>query len=110
MAIAHIAVNGLEAVEVVRQALAENDPYQLICLDVMMPGLDGHETLRQIRAAEEAKGITSTYGAKIIMATANESIKSVSTAYYGLCDAYLVKPIDRSELLQTLRNLGLIQA
>ena len=38
-----IAVNGCEAVEAVRQALDEDQPYDLICLDIMMPEMDGHE-------------------------------------------------------------------
>jgi len=103
----HIAVNGKEAVEAARMALEAGQPYELICLDIMMPEMDGHETLRQVRAQEEARGTLSTRGAKIIMTTALHDIKNVATAYKELCDAYLVKPIDKAKLLETLQQLGL---
>ena len=66
----HVAVNGEEAVEAVRVALDVDKPYNLICLDIMMPEMDGQEALREIRALEEAKGIWSTSGAKVVMTTA----------------------------------------
>jgi two-component system chemotaxis response regulator CheY len=104
----HVAVNGKEAVEAVRLALEAGEPYGLICLDVMMPEMDGQAALRNIRAQEEARGIVSSCGAKIVMTTALGDVKSVSAAYSGLCDAYLQKPIQKAKLLEDLRKLKLI--
>ncbi len=104
---AHIAVNGKEAVEAVSRALDANEPYDLICLDIMLPEMDGQAALQHIRAKEEAQGITSTHGAKIIMTTAVEDTKNVMDAFKGLCDAYLFKPIRKANLLDTLRQLQL---
>lgn len=104
-----VAVNGEEAVEAVRIALASNGYYDLICLDILMPKLDGQATLKHIRAQEEANGIWSTHGAKIIMTTGLNTMKDVRTAFNGLCDAYLVKPIETPKLLEALRNLKLIK-
>ncbi len=104
----HIAVNGREAIEAVRAALDAGEPYDLICLDIMMPEIDGQEALRQIREQEEAKGIISTGGAKIIMTTALGDMKNVATAFRSLCDAYLTKPIEKAKLLEELQNLKLI--
>jgi two-component system, chemotaxis family, chemotaxis protein CheY len=105
----HIAVNGQEAVEAVRLALEAKAPYDLICLDIMMPKLDGHAALKQIRALEEANGTWSSHGAKVVMTTALGDMKNVNAAFGNLCDAYLVKPIDKTKLLETLRQLALIQ-
>ena len=105
----HIAVNGKEAVEAVRLALEAGEPYNLICLDIMMPEMDGQEALRQIREQEEARGILPSKGAKIVMTTALGDLKNVSAAYRNLCDAYLTKPIQKAKLLEELRKLGLIQ-
>ncbi len=104
----HVAVNGKEAVEAVRAALEANEPYDLICLDIMMPEMDGQEALREIRALEDARGITSSYGAKIIMTTALGDLKNVSAAYGSLCDAYLVKPIEKVKLREELNKLELV--
>ncbi len=104
----HIAVNGQEAVQAVRAAMDAGEPYELICLDIMMPGMNGQAALKEIRAMEEVSGIRSTRGAKIIMTTALNDLKNVSEAYKALCDDYLVKPISREKLLETIREFGFI--
>jgi two-component system, chemotaxis family, chemotaxis protein CheY len=105
---AHIAVNGNEAVAAVKAALDADERYDLICLDIMMPVMDGQEALRKIRALEAAKGINSSHGAKIVMTTALADMRNVTAAYSGLCDAYLTKPILKAKLLEKLRELALI--
>src|SRR6476646_10458400 len=96
----HIAVNGKEAVTAVRGAMDGGTPYDLICLDIMMPEMDGCEALKQIRGMEEARGIISSQGSKIFMTTALDQMKNVIQAFYGLCDAYLYKPIEKAKLLE----------
>ncbi len=105
-----IAVNGEEAVASCRLAHAEKRPYDLICLDIMMPRLDGREALRQIRALEKELGVPANLEAKIIMTTAIDDAKTVFDTYYqGGATAYLVKPISKTRLLTELRSLGLLQ-
>lgn len=104
----HIAVNGQEAVSAVRAALEANEQYDLICLDIMMPEMDGHEALKQIRNMEQAKGIYSQNGAKIMMVTALGDMKNATTAFYNLCDVFLPKPIRKAKLIEELRKMNLI--
>ena len=104
----HIAVNGRESIEAVCRALEAGEPYDLICLDIMMPEMDGQEALKQIRKQEEIRGILPPDGVKVVMTTALDDIKNVLTAYHGLCDAYLTKPIRKEDLLNELRKLKLI--
>jgi two-component system chemotaxis response regulator CheY len=106
----HVAVNGKEAVAAVRSALDCGESYDLICMDIMMPEMDGREAVRQVRAMEEAHGILSTAGAKIIMTTAVDDIREVIRCFRELCDAYLVKPVDLSQLLSHMRSFQLIPA
>jgi two-component system chemotaxis response regulator CheY len=105
----HIAVNGREAVEAFRISMEQKQPYDMICMDIMMPEMDGREAVQRIRAIEETSGILSTSGAKIIMTTAMEDVKEVIRCFQELCDAYLMKPIDLAELVEQMRSYQLIQ-
>ena len=104
----HIAVNGKEAVQAVSTSMANKEPYQLICMDIMMPEMDGQSAVKEIRTLEEKNGTLSTSGVKIVMTTALNDLKNVSKAYSNLCDGYLTKPIDKVRIVQELRKHGLI--
>lgn len=104
-----IAVNGKEAIGIVQNALDAGEPYELICLDIKMPEMDGHAALKEIRRMEETCKIDSTRRARIIMVTAIDDPNNIIEAYLGLCDAYLVKPIHGKQLLDKLQKLCLIK-
>ncbi len=104
----HIAVNGREAVDAVRIALQAGEPYDLICLDIMMPGMDGQEALKQIRQMEEKAGRRGSDSAKIIMTTALSDEANVVQAARQRCDYFLVKPIQKVKLMEELHKLKLI--
>jgi len=103
-----VAVNGKEAVEAVRISLENGEPYNLICMDIMMPEMDGQEALKQIRNLEKQAGIQPTDGVKVIMITALDDKKNIMTAFREQCDTYLVKPLDKLKLVATLESLNLI--
>lgn len=105
-----IAVNGREAVEAVRAAFETEAPYDLVCLDIMMPEMDGQEALRQIRALERERGQEAVRELPVVMTTALDDPKSVVEAYYrGGATSYVPKPIDRQLFLQLIKNLGIIR-
>lgn len=104
-----IAVNGEEAVISFRLAHQSKRPYDLICMDIMMPGVDGTEALRQIRGLERDMGIPPALEVKVIMTTALDDPKTVIDSYYkGGATSYLVKPISKQKLVRELREFGLI--
>lgn len=106
-----IAVDGQEAVEAFKRSWGESKPYDLICMDIMMPGLSGHEALRQIRNFEAEMAIDTSVQTKVIMTTALNDHKSVSDAFdKGGASSYFVKPIDQEKFIEELRLLGLIDA
>lgn len=104
----HIAVNGTEAVNAARSALVAGAPYDLICLDIMMPEMDGQEALREIRLMEDTTVIAGGQRAKIIMITALADQQNVIKSRQHQCDYYLVKPIRMAVLTEHLRKLKLI--
>jgi two-component system chemotaxis response regulator CheY len=97
-------------VDAFSEALEEGNPYNLVCMDIMMPEMDGQEALRKIREIEKSKGVKSADEVKVVMTTALDDPKNVVEAYYkGGATSYVPKPIDRQLFLQLLRNLSLIQ-
>ncbi|MCX7001778.1 MAG: response regulator [bacterium] len=105
---AHLAVNGTAAVAAVRAALAADAPFDLVCLDIMMPEMDGMEALRQIRALEQAANIPPARRTRIVITTVLADMQHICDAYSNLCDAYLVKPIHHAKLTGILRKQNLI--
>jgi len=103
----HVSVNGKEAVEAVRRAVEAGEPYDLICLDIMMPQMDGHQALRQIREIEKHDAVSAPR-AKIIMTSALADKANVIRAARSECDHFLVKPIERTTLIGAMRKLRLI--
>lgn len=103
-----IAVNGLEALEAFKLAADEQNQYDLICIDILMPEMNGQELLKKIRDYEEMLGILGLDGVKIIMTTAIGDFGNIKSAFVEQCDAYMVKPIDRDKLIEKLRELELI--
>lgn len=104
----HVAVNGEEALEAVKMAIDMGEPYELICLDIIMPASDGQKALQKIRELEEAQGLIYPKGSKILMTTALGDMKNVNAAYRNLCDAYLTKPIHKAKFLEELRKMGFV--
>ncbi|MDD4735581.1 MAG: response regulator [Kiritimatiellae bacterium] len=104
-----VATSGLDAVRQVEAFLrSKSAVYDLICLDINMPGMDGHEVLKNIRALEEDYEIQPSDKARVIMTTLMDDASNVTRAFLNQCEIYLVKPIRRKELLKQLVNLGLI--
>jgi two-component system chemotaxis response regulator CheY len=104
-----VTVDGMEAVDAFTMALDADEGYDLVCLDIMMPELDGYQALKQIREYEKEKGISEEDGAKIIMTTALNEGRNVTKAFELGCVAYAGKPIDQDKFENVLRKLNLIE-
>ncbi len=104
-----ITINGVEALDAYMLAVDEQKPYELICLDIMMPEMDGVTVLKTIRKLEEANKVEKDKRVKIIMTTALQDTKSVYDAFDLGCEAYAAKPIDIDKMQEVIKKLGLIQ-
>ncbi len=104
-----MAVNGEEALQAFRVAWRKKLPYDLICLDIMMPVMDGNEALAEIREVEKTIGVVGSDEVKVIMITALDDAKTVVKAYSkGGATSYIVKPIEKDRLINEIREIGLI--
>lgn len=102
------AEDGEQAVEMYKDAAEQQRPYDLICLDIVMPRMDGYKTLELIRSYEEEQGITSQEGVKVIMTTGMEVGTNITKAFELGCVAYTSKPIDIVQFDSLLQQLQLI--
>jgi two-component system chemotaxis response regulator CheY len=102
------AVNGHEAIDAIRRALAADRYFDLICLDIMMPGMDGQQALVRLREMEAENGRPLGQGAKVIMTSAMEEHQYILQALNASADGYVVKPIQKQSFLATLKEAGLL--
>lgn len=103
-----LAVDGEEAVEAFELALKEKEPYDLVCLDIMLPKKDGQRVLKEIRNMESDAGIQGLAGVKVIMTTALNDPNNIIEAFSSQCEAYIPKPISKEKLLKEMKDLGLL--
>jgi len=103
-----VAINGLEALNAFVRAHNENDPYNLIFLDIDMPDLNGLQVMTKIRQWEKTKGVAPSDTTRIIMLSADGSNETIKTALKEGCEAYLIKPINRDKLAQAFKQVHYI--
>ena len=103
-----VATDGEEAVEAFRLALKQDEPYDLITLDILMPNIDGQEALREIREIEKEMDIPEEKAVKVIMVSGLDDAKEVHDAFFlGNATSYIVKPIHNQTLFDEITSLGL---
>lgn len=100
-----VTVDGQEAVNAFELALEDDEPYDLVCLDVMMPNMDGLEALEAIRQIEA--GCNAAKRARVIMTTALNEVNQVDKAFQLGCEGYAVKPINTEKFLMIMDKMGL---
>src|SRR5450631_377712 len=87
------AENGLAAIE-----LIDREPFDLVLLDVMMPGIDGIETLKRIRSRKSASALP------VIMVTAKSESDNIVDALELGANDYVTKPVDFAAALARVNN------
>ena len=103
-----VAVDGLEAVEAFALAFEDGEPYDLVCLDIMMPVMDGYQALKEIRDVEKKMNIPEEKAVKVIMTTALNDERNVKMAFELGCSVYSGKPINQERFEKALIKLGLV--
>ena len=88
------AVNGEDGVALALDAI---DPIEFVLLDISLPGIDGHEVLRRLRAARP--------DLPVLMLTARDDLRHKVRALDAGADDYLTKPFAFEELMARIRAL-----
>ncbi|MCW2998030.1 MAG: DNA-binding response regulator [Solirubrobacterales bacterium] len=91
--VADVAIKGEDALW-----MAGSTDYDVIVLDVMLPGIDGFETCRRLRA----EGVWSP----VLMLTARDAVEDRVAGLNGGADDYLTKPFSFTEMTARIRALG----
>lgn len=80
-------------------------PFELILLDVGMPGMLGTEVLFFIRKFEEKKDIDPENRSKVVIITSYSDEETVKSSIKHQCNAYLLKPLNREKVMAKIGGL-----
>ena len=93
------AASGLEGLQKLEASLASNHPYRLVLLDQRMPGMDGFEVIRRVRADANWKP-----AAIVMLTSADQGTARAKCLELGV-ETCLLKPVSPSELLAAMRKV-----
>ena len=103
-----VARDGRHGLDAFQKALSRQEPFDVLFVDLMMPRMDGHQTLENIRAVEDSLGLAPGQRIKAIVVTASEDKRHITRAFFrGEAVAYLNKPVTRERVAEELNRFGL---
>ena len=97
---------GSAVLTAIQRNIEANTPFELLCLDIMLPDMGGHEVLQQVRQYEKSRSIPKAERLKILMTTGMHDVKHILKATNLGCDGYLTKPVSKERLMIELSKLG----
>jgi len=98
--------NSKKALSEIKLAADKGEPFDLVTLDVSMPGMDGRQVLQQIRKKEQAKKIPKAERIKVVMVTSRMNMATIKACIKLGCNGYLSKPVSKYQLFGTLGKMG----
>ena len=103
------AVNGREALDLFEKALAGGIPYDMLCVDLIMPEMNGLALIRKIRAIEKIHPFFSDIHTRIFVISASDSTwEKADLVLDNLCDDFITKPFNRDSLKADLYKYNLV--
>ncbi len=104
------AACGEDGLQIFTRAMSEGKPFNAVLVDIRMPGMDGHQTVQKLRAAEQEAGVKPDSQTAVLMVSAMDDAQNVNRAFFqGGAISYLTKPVDPETLLDELRKFRLLR-
>lgn len=100
--------DGMQAIDAYLDSLKSQKPYDLFCLDIMMPKVDGLKVLKVIRGLETQYRVPAEEHLPIVMMTALADKDYIDQAFELGCDAYASKPLEMDKIKELMATLGLV--
>lgn len=98
-------LSGEDGVAHFTEAYNANRPYDVVMMDILMPGMDGHQAAEIMRAREQELGISEINQFKLVMITSLVDDINVSKAFFNThASCYIVKPLEKEKVLEELRQ------
>lgn len=107
-----MAKDGLEAVFAFAESCRSDPPrpYDLVCMDIVMPAMDGIQASKKIREIERARGVegTALETSIVITSEVRDPATVIRACYECGANYYFLKPLDFGQMERQMRKLGLI--
>ncbi len=104
------AEDGVAGFTMFEKAILDGRPYDLVCTDIIMPRMDGHDLIRKIRACEQSLPIQDVMRTVVFAISVSNTARDMEQALLDCdCDDYIVKPFRRETLKNILEKYNLIE-
>jgi len=94
-----------------KRALDQGLPFDVVFLDIQLPGIDGLKTLELMRAAEDQYEVPESRRSRVIVTTVLDDDRAASRAFIsGQAVSFMTKPFRARQIADELRKLGLLES
>ncbi len=100
-----VAESGEEAILFVEKAEEEDNPFDLLTLDIELPGMSGAQVLQELRRREAKRERPGANPLRVIMVTAQGDASNVMACLRSGCESFIVKPFGPERIMEALRRL-----
>ncbi len=98
--------DGKEGIALYEKAIVNKKPFDILSLDISMPGVSGLKVLNEIRKKEQKMKIPKAKRVKILMVTSRMNMTTIKKCIKMGCSGYLTKPINQIQLFKSLGGMG----
>lgn len=105
------AMSAEDGLKLFEKAHDEDNPYDVVFMDILMPGMNGHQAAETMRASERKRKVSSMDRFKLVMITSLVDDTNVSKAFFSThASCYIVKPLDKYRVLDELKQNLIIES